>query len=245
MKIILSGYNGKMGREVRKFAGSSDGYDIVCGVDPADPAPGESPCFGSFGDIRCDADVIVDFSHHSLTAEMVDFAVKRSLPMVIATTGQTEAEYAMIKEAAEIVPVFLSSNYSFGIALLVELAKEAAAAMPNAEIEIVEVHHDRKADAPSGTALSIAGELKNVRTDANIVCGRSGHGKRAAEDIGISSVRIGNVVGIHEVMIGTQNQTITLKHEAHSRALFAEGALKAADFIIGKAPGLYDMKSLL
>lgn len=245
MRIILSGYNGKMGREVRNLAASSGGYNIVCGVDHADPTPGESPCFGAFGEITCGADVIVDFSHHSVTAEMADYAVKKSLPLVIATTGQTEAELGMIKDAAGKVPVFLSSNYSFGIALLIELAKKAAAAMPNAEIEIVEVHHDRKADAPSGTALSIAGELKNVRTGANIVCGRNGHGKRAAEDIGISSVRIGNVVGIHEVMIGTQNQTITLKHEAHSRALFAEGALKAADFIIGKAPGLYDMKSLL
>ena len=120
-----------------------------------------------------------------------------------------------------------------------------ATAPADAEIEIVEIHHDRKVDAPSGTALAIADAIRQIRPESTVHSGRSGMGKRTPEEIGIHAVRMGNVVGIHEVMIGTQNQTITLKHEAHSRALFAEGALAAADFLMGKPAGLYDMNSLL
>ena len=117
--------------------------------------------------------------------------------------------------------------------------------MDGAQIEIVETHHVRKLDAPSGTALAIAKGLQEVRPEATLHCGRSGQGKRAPEEIGIQSVRIGNVVGIHEVLVGTDNQTITLKHEAHSRALFAEGALTAAAFVQDKAPGLYGMNDMI
>ena len=117
--------------------------------------------------------------------------------------------------------------------------------MPDAEIEIIEKHHNRKVDAPSGTALTLANEIKTVRENANFVLGRSGMGKRQPNDIGISAIRMGNIVGEHEVMIGTQNQTITLKHEAHSRALFAEGALSAAAFLVKQGPGLYNMNDLL
>ena len=117
--------------------------------------------------------------------------------------------------------------------------------MPEAEIEIIEKHHNRKLDAPSGTALMIANALCEVRPEATINCGRSGQGKRTPEEIGIHAIRMGNIVGEHEVIVGTQNQTITLKHEAHSRALFAEGALAAAAFLVNQKPGLYDMKSLV
>ena len=134
---------------------------------------------------------------------------------------------------------------SLGVALLVELAKNAAAAMPDAEIEIIEKHHDRKLDAPSGTALMIANAICDVRREAYVNLGRRGQGKRSFEEIGVHAIRMGNIVGEHEVIIGTQNQTITLKHEAHSRALFAEGALAAAEFIIGREAALYDMKSIV
>ena len=150
-----------------------------------------------------------------------------------------------IAAAAEKIPLFFSANMSLGVALLVELAKQAAAAFPEAEIEIIEKHHDRKVDAPSGTALMLADALCEVRPEATVNCGRSGQGKRTQGEIGIHAVRMGNIVGEHEVMIGTPNQTITLKHEAHSRALFAEGALAAAAFLIGKEVGIYDMKSLV
>ena len=125
------------------------------------------------------------------------------------------------------------------------MAKKVAAAMPDAEIEIIEKHHDRKVDAPSGTALAIAEAIRSVRPEATIACGRSGFGKRTKEEIGIHAIRMGNLAGEHEVLIGTNNQTITLKHETHSRALFAEGALAAAAFLCGKPAGFYDMNSML
>ncbi|HPZ00739.1 MAG TPA: 4-hydroxy-tetrahydrodipicolinate reductase, partial [Clostridiales bacterium] len=168
-----------------------------------------------------------------------------SLPVVMATTGLTEEEQALVKTAAKEIPVFFAANYSIGIALLIELAKKTASVMDGAQIEIVETHHVRKLDAPSGTALAIARGIQEVRPEATLHCGRNGQGKRDPNEIGIQAVRIGNVVGIHEVMIGTDNQTITLKHEAHSRALFAEGALCAADFLQGKAPGLYGMTDMV
>jgi 4-hydroxy-tetrahydrodipicolinate reductase len=117
--------------------------------------------------------------------------------------------------------------------------------MPEAEIEIIEKHHDRKVDAPSGTALALARAIQEVRPGAELHRGRDGYGKRTKTEIGLHAIRMGNIVGEHEIMIGTPNQTITLKHEAHSRALFAEGALAAAEFIVKQGPGLYDMKSLL
>lgn len=247
MRILISGMLGHMGREVEKLV--RDGYrgaELAGGVDiTAIEGVSDVPVASSFADAVNDVDCIIDFSHHSGTKALLDFAVEHQIPLVLATTGQTDEEKAMISAASEKIPLFFASNYSLGIALLVELAKKAATAMPDAEIEIIEKHHDRKVDAPSGTALTLAEEIRSVRPGSNIVLGRSGYGKRAPEDIGIHAIRMGNIVGEHEVMIGTQNQTITLKHEAHSRALFAEGALAAAAFLIGKQPGLYNMRSLV
>ena len=245
MRILISGLKGFMGNEVAKLAAKGyRGAELAYGVDPAE-GPASVPCYPSFADAPTDVDVVVDFSHHSCTQDLLTYAVENGLPLVLATTGQTEEEREAIRKASGSIPLFFAANYSLGVALLIELAKKAAAAMPDAEIEIVEVHHDRKVDAPSGTALALAEAVREVRPESTIHSGRTGMGKRTPEEIGIQSVRLGNVVGIHEVMIGTQNQTITLKHEAHSRALFAEGALAAAEFLMGKAAGLYDMKSLL
>lgn len=246
MRILVSGLGGHMGQEVARLA--ADGYrgaELAAGVDPAGGGAFDVPCAKDFSGAETNADVIVDFSHHSCTETLVAFARANRLPLVLATTGQTPEELSLIHAAAEEIPVFFAANYSLGIALLAELAQRTAAAMPEAEIEIVETHHDRKLDAPSGTALSLAKALQEVRPDAQIVRGRDGYGKRTKTEIGIHAIRMGNVVGEHVVIIGTPNQTITLKHEAHSRALFAEGALAAAEFLIGKPAGLYDMQSLL
>ena len=173
-------------------------------------------------------------------------AKERGLNVVLATTGHTEEEKAAIVKAAEAVPVFFAANFSLGVALLIDTAKQVAAAMPEAEIEIIEKHHNRKLDAPSGTALAIANALCEVRPDATVVMGRNGYGKRTSEEIGVHAIRMGNIVGEHEVIIGTPNQTITLKHEAHDRALFAEGALAAAEFLCkGHPAGLYGMADLI
>jgi len=247
MKILLNGISGHMGKEVVKLC--DVGYrsaSLVMGVD-IEMSDYPVPVYQNYADIPADIDVdcIVDFSHHSAVVPLLDFAVARGIPTVVATTGHTEEELMAIRGAASRIPVFFSANMSLGVALLVELARTAALAMPEAEIEIIEKHHNRKLDAPSGTALMIADSIKGVRPNAYNNLGRSGQGKRTPDEIGIHAIRMGNIVGEHEVIIGTQNQTITLKHEAHSRALFAEGALAAAAFLIGRDAGMYDMKSLV
>ena len=246
MRILVNGLYGHMGREVANLALQGyRGAELAAGADICGGSGYDVPCAADIADACTDVDCIVDFSHHSCTDALLAFAVKNSLPLVLATTGQTDEERAAIADASKKIPLFFAANYSLGIALLIELAKKTAAAIPDAEIEIIEKHHDRKVDAPSGTAIAIAKAIQEVRPEAAVHNGRSGFGKRSKEEIGIHAVRMGNIVGEHEVLIGTQNQTITLKHEAHSRALFAEGALAAAEFICGKAPGLYDMKSMI
>jgi 4-hydroxy-tetrahydrodipicolinate reductase len=247
MKILISGILGFMGREVEALAKA--GFRGVTGYIGVDSFLSEKRegVYQSFDSVPLseEIDCIVDFSHHTKIAEILNFAKERKIPAVIATTGHTEYEAELIKSAASEIPVFFSANMSLGVALLVELAKKTAEAMPEAEIEIVEKHHNRKLDAPSGTALMIADAIKEVRPTATYNLGRSGQGKRESLEIGIHAIRMGNIVGEHEVIVGTANQTITLKHEAHSRALFAEGALAAAAFLIGKGRGSYDMKSLV
>jgi len=246
MRILISGMGGYMGREVAKLA--LEGYrgaELVAGVDLMGAKDTPVPCASSFGEACSAVDLVVDFSHHSCTGELLDFVTKNRLRLVLATTGQTEEELAAIRKASGEIPLFFTANYSLGIALLADLARKTAAAMPEAEIEIIEKHHDRKVDAPSGTALMLAEAIREVRPGAEIVRGRDGYGKRTKTEIGIHAVRMGNIAGEHEILIGTPNQTITLKHETHSRALFAEGALAAAEFLMKQGPGLYDMKSLL
>lgn len=246
MNILLNGCLGYMGREVTALCESGyRGARLCIGVDSS--AGDDSSAYRSLSEVSdtCEVDCIVDFSHHTATPELIGFATERGLPIVLATTGHTEDEISQIKSAAERIPIFYSGNMSLGIALLIEAAKNIAAAMPEAEIEIVEKHHSRKIDAPSGTALMIANEICGVRENLYTNCGRHGHGRRDKNEIGIHSVRMGNIVGVHEVSIGTESQTITLKHEAHSRALFAEGALAAAAFISDLDAGLYDMKSMI
>ena len=246
MRVLVSGLYGHMGREVAALLLKGvEGGQLAAGVSLDIDGSIPVPCSESFKDADPDVDCIIDFSHHSCTKDLMDFAISHDLPVILATTGQTPEEKKMIDDAAEQIPVFFAANYSLGVALLIDLAKKAAAVMQDADIEIVETHHNRKLDAPSGTALAIANAIREVRPGSNIITGRSGYSKREPGDIGISSVRMGNIVGIHEVVIATPNQSITLKHEAFSRALFAEGALKAAAFLVGQKPGLYDMNSLL
>ena len=249
MKLLICGLHGHMGTEVAKLALSGNfGVEKIVGVDispAADRALSDLPCAKEFSAADAKVDCIVDFSHHSLTNALLAFATKNKLPLVLATTGQTEEEKNAIEDAAKRIPLFFAPNYSIGVTLLIDLAKRAAEALPNAEIEIVECHHDRKLDAPSGTALALANALAETRKDAKIVPGRTGAGKREANEIPIHSLRMGNVAGMHEVILGTNNQTLTLRHEVHDRAIFAEGALAAAKFLVNKAPGLYSMQDLL
>ena len=247
MNILVSGILGYMGREVVKLCEAGcRGAVCVGGVDPNCKGDEKLPVFKSFDEVMGEGiDCIVDFSHHSATPALLEFAVRENLPVILCTTGHTEDELSVISEAAKSIPIFHSGNMSLGIALLMEVAKTVSSHMPEAEVEIIEKHHNRKLDAPSGTALMLAEAIKEARPTAYSKVGRSGQGKRDFNEIGIHSIRMGNIVGVHEVIIGTNNQTITLKHEAHDRALFAEGALAAAEFILECPSGIYDMKSIV
>lgn len=236
MKIILNGALGRMGQAIIKKYGANN---TIIEVDARSEI---NPSLASY---TGDGEIIIDFSNHAGTKEFLEYATSKKLPVVIATTGQDAEEKKLIEEASKVIPVFFSYNMSIGIAILADFAKKAAAMMDDAEIEIVETHHDQKLDAPSGTALLLAKSMQEARSDAPIVCGRNGHAKRDPKEIGISSIRIGNVVGIHEIIISSGLETITLKHEAHDRSLFADGAIKAAEFLIGKEPGLYEMKDMV
>ncbi len=242
IRVLINGACGHMGKEVEKIVEASENMTVCARVDKF---TNESGCYTDINDFNGEVDVIIDFSNHLGTKDLLDYAVKNNIPTVVATTGHTPEELAEIEAAGEKIAVFHSANMSLGVALLVELAVKTAATMPDADIEIVETHHNRKLDAPSGTALMIAKAIKAVREKADFVFGREGSAKREKNEIGVHAVRRGNIVGIHEVLVSTESQTITLKHEAHSRALFADGAVSAAKFILNKSAGLYNMNSIV
>ena len=238
MRAVVCGANGAMGKLICDIFGSE-----VVGRVSIDGENGVPRTFAELGEVA--ADVVVDFSHHTAVADVLAYAKKIGAAAVIGTTGHTEEEKQRIISAAEELPVFYAGNVSLGIAVLCRLVKEAAAYFPDADIEIVEVHHTRKVDAPSGTAHMLFNAVKEVRPNAWENCGRAGEGKRTKDEIGIHALRMGNVVGIHEVHINTGNQTLTLKHESGSRAMLADGAVAAARFMEGKGKGLYNMESIL
>ena len=237
MKASVCGANGAMGQLILDSLGG-DAYKVSL-----DGLNGVPKTFEELGAVN--ADVIIDFSHHSAIAEVLSYAKANKMAVVVGTTGHTENEKALIFEAANHIPVFYSGNMSLGIAVLCNLAKQAAAAFPDADIEILEIHHNRKVDAPSGTAKMLFEAVKEVRPNATANCGRSGEGKRTKDEIGISALRMGNVVGIHEVHICTPSQTLVLRHEAANRAMFADGAVAAAKFLVGKPAGHYNMTHFL
>ena len=240
MRILVNGACGRMGKTLSALISDTQ-HTLAAGVDPCAAGDGILPELNS----APEADMIIDFSHHSAVSALLDYAEKKNCPVVIATTGHDENEIMRIRDAAKKIPVFLSGNMSVGVAQLCRIARDTARLFPDADIEIVEIHHKHKKDAPSGTAKMIAGAVQEVRENAYPVCGRSGMQPRTRNEIGIHSLRMGEVVGIHEVHISTASQTLTLRHEAHSRALFAEGALCAAEFLAEQEPGLYDMKSMI
>ena len=239
MKIIINGAGGRMGRALRAMV---EPQDLAAAVDPFVQQEG---IVLSLQDVTAPADCIIDFSNHAGTADLTAYAAQKKLPLVIATTGHTRQELEAIREAAKQIPVFYSGNMSLGIALLTRLARQTAAMFPNADVEIVESHHNQKLDVPSGTALMLAKAVQEARPQSHLLVGRHENGKRTKEEIGIHSLRMGNTVGIHEVIVNTGTQIITLKHEAQDRSLFAEGALAAAAFLIGKDPGLYNMDDMV
>ena len=241
MKILVNGACGRMGRTLCELIESMPQHELTARVDS------QTAQEGVLADLNLspEIDMIIDFSHHSAIYGLLAFAEQRKCPVVVATTGHDETELIRIREAAANIPVFLSGNMSVGVAQLCRMAREAARLFPEADIEIVEIHHKHKKDAPSGTAKMLVSAVQEARDDATMVCGRSGMQPRTKEEIGVHSLRMGEIVGIHEVHISTATQTLTLRHEAHNLGLFAEGAVCAAEFLSEQSAGLYDMKSMI
>lgn len=238
MRAVVCGANGAMGKLICEIFG-----DEVIGKVSIDGANNVPKTFAELG--KVEADVVVDFSHHTAIGDVLAYAKEIGAAAVIGTTGHTEEEKAMIYAASQEIPVFYAGNVSLGIAVLCRLVKDAVKYFPDADVEIIEIHHTRKVDAPSGTAHMLFNAVKEVRPNAWENCGRAGEGKRTKDEVGVHALRMGNVVGIHEVHINTGNQTLVLKHESGSRAMLADGAVSAAHFMEGKTKGLYNMESIL
>lgn len=248
IKIAVSGAAGRIGRTIYTTLIGSDTYDIVFGVDAFGASDLPYPVYKSFADAELDADVIIDFSAPDALDDMLAYALTRKARLVIATTGYTPAQLEKIKDASKKVPVFKASNMSLGVNLLTALAKDAAKFLDDAyDVEIVETHHNHKLDAPSGTALTIAEAINEVRGNELVpVFGRhEARKRRDKSEIGIHAVRGGTVVGKHEVMFLGSGEVIRLAHESESKELYARGALRAAMFLMDKTEGFYDMTSIL
>ena len=247
IKAILVGACGKMGKNITECAATNDEIKIVAGVDKFNSGA-SFPVFSDFSKIDLEADVIIDFSNPALLNELLEFAKSKKLPLVIATTGYNESQIKQIEAASKFIPIFFTFNMSLGVNLLCSLAKRAARILgEDFDIEIIEKHHNQKLDAPSGTAIMLANALNGVFND-KLKYEYDRHTKRAKRnknEIGIHSVRGGTIVGEHDVIFAGRDEVITLSHAAHSKQVFAVGALRAAKFIATKPNGMYDMNDIL
>lgn len=247
IKVILSGCGGRMGKAVAAAVGNE--VRIVAGVDvnAASIDVSDFPIYESITEFSDKADVIVDFSHHSALPSLLDYAKATKTPVVVATTGHTDEELALMREAASEVAIFHSGNFSIGINLIINLAKQAARTLgADFDIEIIEKHHNKKLDAPSGTALMIANAVADEREESEYIYDRHSVRKaREPKEIGIHSVRGGSIVGEHEVIFAGANEVVSISHSAASREIFANGALRAAIYLAGKSAGLYSMTDLI
>ena len=245
MKIIVNGAGGRMGQVLCGIIDSSDAHTLAAKCSIEFDTDKSNNIYKNIAECDCEADCIIDFSNHLATRDVTDYATGRNMPLVIATTGQTQEEMAMINAAAQSIPVFYSQNMSFGVAIVSCLAKIAAKALPDADIEIIEKHHNQKLDVPSGTAILLADSIKSVRQDREYNIGRHENGKRTKNEIGIHSIRMGNEVGTHEIIFAMGSQVVTIKHEAENRSLFAEGSITAAEFLVKQDKGYYNMDDIL
>ena len=252
-RIILSGCLGRMGRAVTEAAEQTGRFTVIAGIDACASAGTvlPFPVYTSPEELPADferPDVLIDFSHHSALPGLLDYAKANGVPLVVATTGHTEEELAAMKAATAETPIFYSRNMSLGINLLIMLCKKAAQVLgEDFDIEIIEKHHNKKLDAPSGTALMLADGISDTFDGGKdyVYERQSVRRQRDKREIGIHAVRGGTIVGEHDVLFAGKDETVTLSHAATSREVFATGALKAAEFMVGRSAGLYDMNDLL
>lgn len=247
--IILRGCNGRMGRVITEMTAASSDMEIVAGIDIFDEGKNSYPVFKSLAECDVKADVLIDFSSPNELAALLDAAIERKLAAVLCSTGYSQEDIQLIEAASSKIAILRSANMSLGVNTLIMLLKAATQVLSPAgyDIEIVEKHHNQKLDAPSGTALLLAdrineaaGGIYNYRFDRS-----TERAKRPANEIGISAVRGGSIVGEHEVLFAGVDEVIEIKHTAYSRSIFAKGAVEAARYLAGKPTGMYSMENVV
>ncbi|KZL91601.1 4-hydroxy-tetrahydrodipicolinate reductase [Clostridium magnum] len=249
LKLIINGCNGAMGQTLTKIIGEMEDAEIVAGIDQnPERCKNSYPVYTNILDSKEEADAVIDFSNPGSLPGLLQYGTKTSTALVIATTGLSAEDLGKIKEASEKIAIFQSGNTSLGINLLTNLVRKAAAVLNETfDIEIIEKHHNKKIDAPSGTAYMLANEINDeLNNSKEFVYGREGQvGKRTKKEIGIHAVRGGTIVGEHTAIFAGLDEVIEIKHTATSKAVFAQGAIKAAKFIAKQDKGLYNMKDVL
>ncbi len=248
-KIIMHGCNGKMGQVISQICREDETVEIVAGVDVFDQGKNEYPVFSSLKECNIDADALIDLSTAGAVDEVISYCMEKALPVVLCTTGLSESQLLKVEECSKKAAVLRSANMSLGINTLFGLLEQAVRALAPAgfDVEIVEKHHNQKLDAPSGTALALADAMNRVMDNSyDYKFDRSRErAKRDAKEMGISAVRGGSIVGEHEIIFAGRDEVIEIKHTAYSRAIFGKGAVEAAKFLKGKAPGAYDMREVV
>ena len=248
INILMSGCNGKMGQVITRLAAENGNLKIVAGFDLNDSIKNDFPVFSNLSKCDVKADVIIDFSNPAALDNILSYALLKNIPLVMATTGLSQSNISSLETASKKIPIFFSANMSLGVNLLMGLVKKAAKILQhNFDIEIIEKHHNLKLDAPSGTALAIADSINSVLdSKAEYTYDRhSKRKKRSKNEIGIHAVRGGTIVGDHSVIFAGSDEIIEINHTAMSKDIFGVGALKAAEFLVGKKPGLYSMNDLI
>ena len=247
IKVLINGCNGKMGQEVLNAINNNEKFEVLNGVDIKENPEYNFPVYTSTDEIKEKPDVIIDFSVPVATMKILEYAKENKVPIVIATTGLSDDEKQKIKEYSKTIPIFQSANMSYDINLMKKVVAEVAKNLNQTDIEIVETHHNRKIDSPSGTALLLADSINNaldnkMEYNFNRFQNRE---KRKKNEIGFSSIRGGNIVGEHTVIFFGENESFEITHKAYSRGVFAEGALKGAEYIVGKENGYYSMDDII
>jgi len=248
IKVMISGFNGAMGQNVKNIVEGYKDMKIVCGFDKFSKGNEEYPIYSRFEDIKEDIDVVIDFSHFSLVDDLIDFCVKSKTALVCATTGLDDKINEHLTKASKLVPVFKTGNFSYGISVVSKMLELGAKMLcEDFDTEIIEKHHNRKVDAPSGTAYMLADVIKeNSPKELEYKYDRFGKDvKREEKDLTIHAVRGGTIVGEHEVIFAGEDEIIEVKHTALSRKVFAVGAVKAGRYIYDKSSGYFEMNDII
>ena len=248
VEVILHGCNGRMGQMLSELISKDEEMKVVAGIEPSGEAKNDYPVYKSFDELKETADVIIDFSTASAIDGLLDYCEKTHTPLVLCSTGLSEAQLGRVERLAKVSAVLVSANMSLGINVLLKLLKNVTKTLygNGFDIEIVEKHHNQKLDAPSGTALALADVMKEELEDISYNLNRTEvRKKRERNEIGISAVRGGTIVGEHEVIFAGTDEVIEIKHTAYSRAIFAKGAMSAAKFLSGKSAGKYSMSDVI